>query len=60
MPMWMSLVQIYLDAVTHQVITNEELAYVAGNQEQFDRTERKLTARLEQLIGAGNISVGTR
>ena len=56
----MSLVQIYLDAVTHQVITNEELAYVAGNQERFDRTERKLTARLEQLICAGNISVGTR
>ena len=56
----MSLVQIYLDAVTHQVITSEELAYVAGNQEQFDRTERKLTARLEQLIGAGNISVGSR
>ncbi|WP_244273079.1 hypothetical protein [Synechococcus sp. N32] len=56
----MSLVQIYLDAVTHQVITSEELAYVAGHQEQFDRTEQKLTARLEQLIGAGNISVGTR
>ena len=60
MPMWMSLVQIYLDAVTHQVITNKEIAYMAGNQERFDRTERKLTARLEQLIGAGNISVGTR
>ena len=60
MPLWMSLVQIYLDAVTHQVITSEELAYVAGHQEQFDQTERKLTARLEQLIGAGNISVGTR
>ena len=60
MPMWLSLVQIYLDAVTHQVITNEELAYVAGNPERFDRTERKLTARLEQLIGAGNISIGTR
>ena len=40
----MSLVQIYLDAVTHQVITNEELAYVAGNQDRFDRTELKLTA----------------
>ena len=52
MPLWMSLVQIYLDAVTHQVITSEELAYVAVHQEQFDRTERKLTARLEQLIGA--------
>ena len=60
MPMWMSLAQIYRDAVTHQVITNAELAYVAGHQVQFDRTERKLTARLEQLIGAGNISVGTR
>ena len=60
MPMWMSLVQIYLDVVTHLVITNEELAYVAGNQERFDRTERKLTARIEQLIGAGKISVGTR
>lgn len=60
MPLWMSLVQIYLDAVTHQVITSEELAYVAGHQEQFDRIEQKLTARLEQLIGAGNISVGTR
>ena len=60
MLMWMSLVQIYLDAVTHQVITNEELAYVAGNQDRFDRTELKLTARLEQLIGTGNISVGRR
>ena len=60
MPLWMSLVQIYLDAVTHQVITNEELAYVAGNQDCFDRTELKLTARLEHLIGVGSISVGTR
>ena len=56
----MSLVQIYLDAVTHQVITTEELAYVSGNQDVFDRTELKLTARLEHLIGVGNISVGTR
>ena len=56
----MSLVQIYLDAVTHQVITNKELAYVVSNQDRFDSTELKLTARLEQLIGSGNISIGTR
>ena len=56
----MSLVRIYLDAVTHQVITTEELAYVSGNQDGFDRTELKLTARLEHLIGVGNISIGTR
>ena len=56
----MSLVQIYLDAVTHQVITSEELAYMAGNHDHFDRTEQKLTARLEQLISVGSISVGSR
>lgn len=56
----MSLVEIYLDAVTHQVITNEELAYVAGHQDSFDRTEQKLSARLERLISSGNISVGSR
>lgn len=56
----MSLVQIYLDAVTHQIITSEELAYVAGNQDHFDRTELKLSARLEQLISCGSISVGLR
>ena len=56
----MTLVQIYLDAVTHQVITNEELAYMAGNQDRIDRTELKLIARLKQLIGAGSISVGSR
>ena len=56
----MSLVQIYLDAVTHQVITNEELAYLAGHQDLFDRTELKLSARLEQLISSGTISVGLR
>ncbi|AII49799.1 hypothetical protein KR52_11715 [Synechococcus sp. KORDI-52] len=56
----MSLVEIYLDAVTHQVITHEELAYLAGHQDRFDRTELKLTARLEHLIGAGSISVGAR
>jgi hypothetical protein len=56
----MSLVQIYLDAVTHQVITSEELAYVAGNQDDFDRTEQKLSARLEHLISCGSISVGLR
>ena len=56
----MSLIQIYLEAVTHQVITSEELAYVAGNHDQFDRTEQKLTARLEQLISVGSISVGSR
>ena len=56
----MSLVDIYLDAVTHQVITSEELAFVAGNQDRFDRTERKLTARLEQLISCGSIIIGAR
>ena len=56
----MSLVEIYLDATTHQVITNEELAYVVGNQDRFDRTELKLTARLEHLISVGNINIGTR
>ena len=56
----MSLVQIYLNAVTHQVITNEELAFVAGHHDQFDRTEQKLSARLEHLISRGNISVGLR
>ena len=56
----MSLVKIYLDAVTHQVITNEELAYLAGHQDCFDRTELKLSARLESLINSGTISVGSR
>ena len=56
----MSLVQIYLDAVTHQVITSEELAYLAGHQDLFDRTELKLSARLEHLISSGTISVGLR
>lgn len=56
----MSLVKIYLDAVTHQVITSEELAYLAGNQDCFDRTELKLSARLESLISSGTISVGSR
>ena len=56
----MSLVKIYLDAVTHQVITNEELAYLAGHQDCFDRTELKLSARLEILINSGTISIGSR
>ena len=56
----MSLVQIYLDAVTHQGITSEELAFVAGHHDNFDRTEQKLSARLEQLISCGNISIGMR
>ena len=56
----MSLVQIYLEAVTHQVITSEELAFVAGHHDNFDRTEQKLTSRLEQLISCGNISIGMR
>ena len=56
----MSLVQIYLDAVTHQVITSEELAFVAGHHDNFDRTEQKLSARLGQLISCGNISIGMR
>ena len=56
----MSLVEIYLDAVTHQVITSEELAFLSGNQDRFDRTEKKLTARLEKLISCGNITVGVR
>ena len=50
----------HLNAVTHQVITDEELAFVAGHHDQFDRTEQKLSARLEHLISRGNISVGLR
>ena len=56
----MSLIQIYLDAVTHQVITREELGYLAGHHDQFDTTELKLSARLETLIKTGTISVGFR
>ena len=56
----MSLVKIYLDAVTHQVITSEELAYLVGNQDCFDGSELKLSARLESLISSGTISVGSR
>tara|TARA_B100000073_G_scaffold53360_2_gene39320 strand:+ start:3491 stop:3661 length:171 start_codon:yes stop_codon:yes gene_type:complete len=56
----MSLIQIYLDAVTHQVITREELGYLAGHHDQFDATELKLSARLETLIKTGTISVGFR
>ena len=56
----MSIVKIYLDAVTHQVITSEELAYLAGNQDCFDGSELKLSARLESLISSGTISVGSR
>ena len=56
----MSLVKIYLDAVTHQVITSEELAYLSGNQDCFDGSELKLSARLESLISSGTISVGSR
>ena len=56
----MSLVKIYLDAVTHQVITSEELAFLAGNQDSFDGSELKLSARLESLISSGTISVGSR
>lgn len=56
----MSLIQIYLDAVTHQVITREELGYLAGHHDQFDATELKLSARLETLIKTGTISVGSR
>ena len=56
----MSLIQIYLDAVTHQVITSEELAFMAGHHDRFDRTEQKLNARLQQLISCGDISIGIR
>ena len=56
----MSLVQIYLDAVTHQVITREELGFLAGHHDEFDATELKLSARLDALIRVGVISVGLR
>ena len=56
----MSLVQIYLDAVTHQVITQEELGYLAGHHDEFDATELKLSDRLDALIRVGTISVGLR
>lgn len=56
----MSLVEIYLEAITHQVITSEELAFLSSNQDRFDRTEKKLTARLEKLISCGNITIGPR
>ena len=43
----MSLVQIYLDAVTHQVITSEELAYVAGNHDPVSYTHLTLPTNRE-------------
>ena len=52
----MSLVQIYLDAVTHQVITSAELAFMAGT---VGSMLSKSSARLEQLISVGSISVGS-
>ena len=53
----MSIVQIYLDAVTNFVITNDEIAYVNCNESYFDKTEMKLSSRLHKLINIGEISI---
>ncbi|WP_370631128.1 hypothetical protein [Synechococcus sp. MU1642] len=56
----MKLGELFLEAMSTGVITNGEMAWVTGRQDQFTRTEEAVAQRLGRLIDEGTIQLGCR
>ena len=56
----MILGELFLEAVSTGVITNNELNWVTDHQNQFSRTEEAVAQRLGRLLDEGSIQLGCR
>ena len=56
----MSLGAVFLESVVSGVITEQEIAWVTGQQSRFARHEAALAIRLGRLLDEGQINLGCR
>ena len=56
----MTLGEVFLESVASGVITEEEIAWVTGQQSRFARHEEALAIRLGRLLDDGQINLGCR
>ncbi len=56
----MTLGEVFLEAITSGVITDNEIAWVARNQDRFSRAEEATALRLGRLLDAGEVNPGCR
>ncbi|MEB3235065.1 MAG: hypothetical protein VKM98_06535 [Cyanobacteriota bacterium] len=56
----MTLGQVFLDAISSGVITEQEMDWVTSNQGHFSRAEEAAALRLGRLVDAGQVNPGCR
>ena len=56
----MTLGELFLEAMSTGVITQQEMDWLATEQSNFSRTEEATAIRLGRLIDEGNIQLGCR
>jgi hypothetical protein len=55
-----TLGEVFLEAITTGVITDNEIAWVARSQGRFSRAEEATALRLGRLLDAGVVNPGCR
>ena len=56
----MTLGELFLEAMSTGVITQQEMDWLTTQQSNFSRTEEATAIRLGRLIDEGNIQLGCR
>lgn len=56
----MTIGEVFLEAISTGVITDDEMAWVAAHQGSFSRAEEAAALRLGRLVDAGAINLGCR
>ena len=56
----MTLGELFLEAMSTGVITQQEMDWLTTQQSSFSRTEEATAIRLGRLIDEGNIQLGCR
>ena len=56
----MTVGELFLESLSSGVITEEEITWLASNQESFGRPEEAAAIRLGRLLDQGQINLGCR
>jgi hypothetical protein len=56
----MSIGEVFLESLSTDVITSEEIAWVTRKQAQFSREEEAVALKLGRLLDNGQIQIGCR
>lgn len=56
----MTVGELFLESMASGVITEQDIAWVTGQQSRFTRHEEALAIRLGRLLDEGQINLGCR